>query len=83
MLDPPPGLTTFRRLLADRIREERTRRDLSQEQLAHAAGLAPRTIGAIESGRASTSTDSLYAIAHALQVSVARLVQDAAEPRPG
>lgn len=76
MLDPPPGLDAFRRLLADRIRETRTGRNLSQEQLAHAAGLAPRTIVAIESGRTGTSTDSLYAIAHALDVPVADLVRD-------
>ncbi|MFF4752634.1 helix-turn-helix domain-containing protein [Streptomyces sp. NPDC002514] len=82
MLDPPPGLTAFRRLLADHVREARTRRSLSQEQLAHAAGLAPRTIGAIEAGRTGTSTDSLYAIACALQVPVAQLVQGKIEPRP-
>jgi transcriptional regulator with XRE-family HTH domain len=82
VLDPPPGLSAFRRLLADHIREARTGRCLSQEQLAHAAGLAPRTIGAIESGRTGTSTDSLYAIACALQVPVTHLVQDEGEPRP-
>ncbi|MGW1158413.1 helix-turn-helix domain-containing protein [Streptomyces sp. NPDC002513] len=75
MLNPPPGLTEWRRLLADRIREARIGRGLSQEQLAHAAGLAPRTVGAVESGRVGTSTDSLYAIAWALDVPLADLVR--------
>ncbi|AVH58368.1 MULTISPECIES: helix-turn-helix transcriptional regulator [Streptomyces] len=76
MHDPPPGLPDFRRLVADRVRTERRRRNLTQEQLAHDAGLAPRTVVSLESGRHGCHLDVLYALARAMGVTVADLVSD-------
>ncbi|MGW0933258.1 helix-turn-helix domain-containing protein [Streptomyces sp. NPDC002644] len=74
MHDPPPGLDEWRHLLADRVRAERRRVGLSQERLAHAAGLGVRTVIRLESGRHAVGIDALYAVAHALSVPVAVLV---------
>ncbi|MFE1842432.1 helix-turn-helix transcriptional regulator [Streptomyces sp. NPDC059515] len=76
MHPPPPGLDAFRRHIADRMRTVRLWRNLTQEQLAHLAGVAPRTVVSIESGRHGFSTDVLYALARALDVTVSELVAD-------
>ncbi|MGW0603288.1 helix-turn-helix transcriptional regulator [Streptomyces sp. NPDC002640] len=47
---------------------------LSQERLAHAAGLGVRTVIRLESGRHAVGIDALYAVAHALSVPGAVLV---------
>lgn len=76
MHDPPPGLDAFRHLIAERVRDRRRWCGLSQEQLAHLAGLGPRTVVRLESGRHSVSTDVLYRVALVLDVPVADLVTD-------
>jgi transcriptional regulator with XRE-family HTH domain len=79
--DPPPGLDDWLHLIADRVRTERGRAGLSQEQLAHAADVGVRTVIRLESGRHVVGIDSLYAVALALDVPVARLVE--ADDGPG
>lgn len=58
--------------LARRVRELRQQRYLTQEQLAHAAGVSRATIQKIETGRGE-GTSSLPKIARALDVSPADL----------
>lgn len=65
-----------RRAIGDRIREARTRRSLSQEQLAEAALLDRKTVYRVELGQRSAHVDWLIRIADALQVPLAELVRD-------
>lgn len=81
MHHPPPGTDALLRRIGDRVRTARERAGLSQERLAHAAGLAPRTIVAIESGRHNATVTSLHALATVLDVPVAALVAEEG-PRP-
>lgn len=62
------------RELGDRIREERTRQGLSQEQLAQRAGLHRTYVGSVERGERNISVGSLYTLADELGVTVAKLV---------
>ena len=56
-----------------KIKIERVKRGLSQEQLAELADLSRPTIGAIERGERSPSFDSVEAIADAFKMSVQEL----------
>lgn len=55
-----------RRDLGNRIRDLRRPLELSQEDLAHKAGLHRTYIGSIERGERNLSIDNIYAIADAL-----------------
>jgi transcriptional regulator with XRE-family HTH domain len=55
--------------LAKRVKDLRTRKGLSQEQLADISGLSLRTIQRIENGKTLPRGDSLKRLAVALQVS--------------
>jgi transcriptional regulator with XRE-family HTH domain len=56
-----------------RVRELRAPLGLSQEDLAHQAGLHRTYIGAIERGERNLSIDNIYAIADALGCDVTDL----------
>jgi transcriptional regulator with XRE-family HTH domain len=56
--------------VAQRIRELRDEREVSQRKLAEAIGVDPASMNRIESGRRGISTGELVAIAEALQVDV-------------
>ena len=55
------------RRLGDVIRQERKRKGVSQEQLAHIAGLDRTYLQRIEAGRSNPSLDKIEALARALQ----------------
>lgn len=57
-----------------RVRGQREKTDLTQEELAERVGLARTSITHIESGRQRIQIDTLYAIAEALQVDPAALL---------
>lgn len=76
MEDMPPTIDT--RALV-RLRYEA---GLSQEALAHHAGLTQPTIRRIESGRTRPTPKTLRAIADALHVTVAALLVDDSGERP-
>jgi transcriptional regulator with XRE-family HTH domain len=61
-----------------RVRQERLRVGLSQEQLAELSGLHRTYIGSVERGERNLSLGNVYRIARALGVSPAVLV---AEPK--
>ena len=56
------------------IRECRVKRELTQAELAHKAGLPAQSITEIENGARRVNVDDLTAISTALRVSVARLI---------
>lgn len=56
--------------LAKRIRQVREEKGMSQEELAHEAGLYRTYVGHIEAGRYSPSAYVVYKIAKALKVSL-------------
>lgn len=62
--------------IATRIRMERARLRLTQEELAHRSGLSRVHIGAIERGEVSCSVTVLAQIAKALQMSARDLLPD-------
>lgn len=63
-------------MVAHNIRLLRERRGLSLAELARRAGLAKQTLSRLEQGSGNPTVDTLFAIAAALRVPVARLVAD-------
>ena len=57
-----------------RIREERTKKDLSQEQLAELANVHRTYIGMIERGEKNITLINIERIAKALKISVSELL---------
>lgn len=61
-------LDSLSKKIGKKIKLERIKRDISQENLALDAGLDRNTIWKIESGRVSPTIDSLEKIAKALNI---------------
>lgn len=74
--EPAPPAPNFRAAVAQRIRIERARQRLTQEELAHRSGLSRVHLGAIERSEVSCSIDVLAQIALALDVSPRELLPD-------
>jgi transcriptional regulator with XRE-family HTH domain len=68
-----------RKFLAQRLRELRTQRGLSQQRLGQTASLSGKFIGEVERGEKSISIDSLYRVSAALGVPLGHLT----DVRPG
>lgn len=64
---------TYSNTLGNRIRQLRNSADLSQEQLALKAGIAPSFLGEIERSVKKPSIDSIEKIANALEISLSEL----------
>lgn len=77
-VDAPEGPPL--RAIADAVRRERTRRELSLGELARRAGLSKSTLSQVESGAGNPSVETLWALAVALGVPFARLVETPAQP---
>ncbi len=67
-IDPQPALGAA-------IRELRTERGISQEDLAHAAGVTTGTLSVIERGKSNPAWGTVKRIAAALGVSVVEIAQ--------
>jgi len=76
---PDGAVDAFVRSVAANIRELRRQAGLTLAELATAAGLGKSTLAQLESGRGNPSVETLWAIASALEVPFARLVE---EPGP-
>lgn len=67
--------TRVRRAFGEVIRDVRLRQDLSQEELAHAAGRHPTFISMIERGLSSPTLDTIVLLARALHVRPSELLK--------
>ena len=78
---PPdsPSSTAFGRVL----RSERRARDLSQRELADAAGLSFKHVGEIERGKRFPRLGTIAALEHALELSPGELMRRAGEEGGG
>lgn len=73
--DLPPALLAYRRHIGDQLRAARLWANLTQEQLADRAGLEKKALSRIENGHVSPRLDTLWHLAHALNIPVADLVR--------
>lgn len=71
VVDPLPR---ERRALALAVGELRARRRMTQEELAHAAGVSRNYIGELEQGRRATTFEALILVARGLGVPLRELV---------
>jgi transcriptional regulator with XRE-family HTH domain len=60
--------------LGDRVRDERTRLGLSQEELAHLSGLHRTYVGSVERGERNISIGSLYTLSDTLGIAASDLL---------
>lgn len=67
------------RSLGDEVRARRTRLELSQEALAHQAGIHPNVVGRLERGTYNPTVLTLYAIAAKLNTQLSDLFAAAAK----
>jgi transcriptional regulator with XRE-family HTH domain len=70
---------TILRSLGEEVRERRKQRNLSQEALAHQAGVHPNVVGRLERGSYNITVLTLLAIAMKLNTSVLELFAGAAK----
>lgn len=66
-------MTNFQKNFASRLRELRTAKGLSQEQLAEAVGVSPKTTSYWENGHNAVTFNKIPLIAKALEVPVYQL----------
>jgi transcriptional regulator with XRE-family HTH domain len=71
-----PGVDHFVRAVAANIRSLRRDAGMTLAELASASGLGKSTLAQLESGRANPSVETLWAIAAALKVPFAQLVEE-------
>jgi len=71
-----PAKLTGRQILAANIRRLRKERDLSQDQLAHLAGIHRTYVGAVERSEKNISIDSIEKLARALGCSLDSLLRE-------
>lgn len=70
------------KLLGARVRQERTRKGLTQEQLAEMCGISSSYIGIIERGDKKLSVETLVKIASVLNISTDYLLKDSIRQLP-
>ncbi len=73
---PDGAVDAFVRSVAANIRALRRQAGLTLAELATAAGLGKSTLAQLESGRGNPSVETLWAIASALEVPFARIVEE-------
>ncbi len=71
------SVDTFVRTVAANVRALRMQADMTLADLASEAGLGKSTLAQLESGKGNPSVETLWAIAAALQVPFARIVDEA------
>jgi len=68
------------RALANRIKELREQKGISQEELAHRAGLSRTGMGFLETGKRWPRLDTLMKVAQGLNVTVDELLKGLHKP---
>jgi transcriptional regulator with XRE-family HTH domain len=63
-----------RKAFGVRVREERLKRGITQEQLAHQSELDRSYVGQVERGERNVSLDNIYRLANALSIEADSLV---------
>lgn len=71
----PRPVSPSRLLFAARVREERLARGWTQEQLGERCDLSWNYIGQVERGGRNISVDNMHALAEALDMPLAELLQ--------
>ncbi|HWE92896.1 MAG TPA: helix-turn-helix transcriptional regulator [Tepidisphaeraceae bacterium] len=74
--------TDFTRRFGERLRVLRVAKEMSQEQLADAAGLHRTHVSLIERNHRSVRLESLERLANALGVEPSELLPTASKPKP-
>lgn len=74
---PDEGVDAFVRAVASNVRALRLDAGLTLADLSTQAGLGKSTLAQLESGKANPSVETLWALASALRVPFARLVEEA------
>lgn len=72
-----PKEPNARRLLADNLRRLRLEREMSQEDLAKAAGVSQQCVSETELAKRNVSIDTMARMSRALEVPVSELFQQA------
>jgi transcriptional regulator with XRE-family HTH domain len=75
-MEQQQSVDTFVRAVAANVRALRTQAEMTLADLASAAGLGKSTLAQLESGKGNPSVETLWAIAAALQVPFARIVEE-------
>jgi transcriptional regulator with XRE-family HTH domain len=70
------SVDTFVKTVAANVRALRMQAGMTLAELATAAGLGKSTLAQLESGKANPSVETLWAIAAALQVPFARIIEE-------
>lgn len=79
--EPEPDWAAYRRALGDRLRVLRVQRRLSQEGLAHEAGIGVSTLRVIEGGTPEAPRlGALFRLARVLRVPLHDLLRDQHDP---
>jgi len=69
-------------MLGMRIRDFRTERKMSQENLALTSGIHPDFLGKVERGERCPTIDTLYKICNGLKIPMSELIDFSLEPEP-
>ena len=76
MADRPGGRGPEKHLLGEILRRERQRAGLTQEALAHAAGIDRTYVSMLENGKASPTLETLFRLCDAIGVSASAVVAE-------
>lgn len=66
--------SNINKIIGKKIKLERIKRDLSQEQLADLSNISKNFVGAIERGESSPTIETLAKIANAFEISLPELI---------
>ena len=66
-------INNFSKKVGHKIKAERTKKDLTQEELAYAANISRSSMGLIERGESSPTIETVKLIADALKIDVYKL----------
>jgi transcriptional regulator with XRE-family HTH domain len=78
-MSPIMSKINLKTLLGTAIKKQRSSLGISQEELAHRAGLHRTYVSDLERGARNPSIDSIEKIARALELSVSKLFEGASE----
>lgn len=68
------AMITARQRFAHNLRLQRTKQEISQEELAHRSGLHRTYVGSVERGERNISIDNMERLANALSVDLVSLL---------